>query len=288
MEDTIMEPKVSVIIPYFNDGKYIDEAIESVQKQTYTNVEIILVDDGSTDPDSIQKFDAIPTNAKLKKFREDNAGPSVARNFAIVHADGKYILPLDADDKIAPSYIEKAVTVLEQNPECGIVYCQAEFFGKRKGLWDLPEFSLKEMLYHNLIFVTAMFRKEDWEKVNGYDANMKHGIEDYEFWLSILELGRSVYRLPETLFFYRIKKVSRSTHWEENQKKIQDSYDYILKKHKDFYQQHYLEALSELRKDNIEIAGKYERVKNLFPFYKQIKNSGGWQKQLLKRVLHIK
>lgn len=282
-----MKPKVSVIIPYFNDDKYIDETIASVQQQTYENIEIILIDDGSINAISIQKFDEIQVSEKIKKIREKNAGPSIARNIAIGQANGKYILPLDADDKIAPSYIEKAVAILEQNQRCGIVYCQAKFFGKRTGLWNLPEFSLKEMLCHNLIFVTAMFRKVDWETVNGYDPNMKYGIEDYEFWLSILELDREVFQIPEVLFYYRIKSISRSTHWEENRQHMFESYNYILKKHKKFYQQHCVEALSELRKENIEIAEKYEKIKRLFPFYAKIKNSG-MAKKFLKKVLRIK
>lgn len=140
-----MLPLVSVIIPYYNDGKYIHETLESVKNQTYQNVEIILVDDGSTEEDSIRIFDDLK-RLGFKTYRQENAGPSVARNNAISHSKGKYVLPVDADDKIDSTYIEKAVIYMEEHEQCGIVYCQAKFFGMRRGLWNLPKYSLKQML----------------------------------------------------------------------------------------------------------------------------------------------
>ena len=210
-----MLPLVSVVIPYYNDGKYIHETLESIQHQTYKNVEIILVDDGSTEKESIRVFDDLK-KLGFQTYRQGNAGPSAARNLAISHSKGKYILPVDADDKIRPAYIEKAVHYMESHTQCGIVYCKAEFFGARSGLWNLPKYSIEQMLLNNCIFVSALFRKDDWEKAHGYDSNMKYGLEDYEFWLSIIELGQGVYCIPETLFLYRIKNISRSTRFEEN------------------------------------------------------------------------
>ncbi|MBM6618240.1 glycosyltransferase family 2 protein [Bacillus suaedaesalsae] len=203
-------PKVSVIIPCFNYGKYIDQAVKSVLNQTFQDFEIIIINDGSTD-----KY----TNILLKQYKKpktrviftENQGPSIARNIGIREAKGKYILPLDADDKIGRTYLEKAVDLLENNKNLGIVYCEAEFFGSRRGKWDLPEYSFETIILDNVIFNSAFFRKKDWEKVGGYNSNMIHGMEDYDFWLSLIELGVSVYRIPEVLFFYRIKAKSRST-----------------------------------------------------------------------------
>ena len=120
-QGTVDIPLVSVIIPYFNDGKYIKESLQSVSEQTYSHIEVILIDDGSTDANSVREFDALKMDC-LKKVKEINSGPSVARNLGIQQARGKYILPLDADDKIEPSYIEKAVKYLEKHSDCGIVY----------------------------------------------------------------------------------------------------------------------------------------------------------------------
>lgn len=226
--------KVSVIIPYYNDGKYIAEAVASVEQQTYSDIEIILVNDGSTDAESIRIFDAIQIKKGIK-LHEENAGPSAARNLGIMQANGKYILPLDADDKIAPTYIEKAVAILENNPQCGIVYCEGSFFGTDGGKWHLPPFTMGRMLLSNIIFNAGLFRKEDWEVCGGYDESLRIGIEDWDFWLNILELGRVAYQIPETLFFYRIKVTSRNRKFEMQADKVRETYLAIQDKHKALY-----------------------------------------------------
>lgn len=111
---------------------------------------------------------------------------------------------------IDKTYIEKAVKKIEENDNIGIVYCKAKKFGKLNQVWDLPEFSLQEILHGNIIFVTALFRKSDWGTVGGFSEELVYGIEDYDFWLSILELGRDVYQIPEILFYYRIRNNSRN------------------------------------------------------------------------------
>lgn len=195
-------PKISIIIPCYNLGQYLGETIDSVLNQTFDDYEIIIVDDGSSDEETLNQLNSL-SHPKIKVFHTPNQGLAKARNTGIKEAKGKYILPLDADDKIAPTYLEKAYKILEEDENIGIVYCLAEFFDKENGKWDLPEFSLAEMVLNNLIFCSAFFRKSDWEAVGGYKKTMKYGWEDYEFWLSIIELERKVFRIPEYLFFYR-------------------------------------------------------------------------------------
>ena len=197
-------PKVSVIIPCYNQGAYVDDAVESVLNQTFQDFEIIIVNDGSTDEQTNQLL-ANYDRPKVKVMRTDNQGLASARNNGIEAAEGAYILPLDADDKIGKEYLAKAVKVLDEDADTGIVYCLAETFGARKGRWNIPDYSLKKMLLVNLIFCTALFRKEDWEKAGRYNPNMLYGWEDWDFWLSIIELGRRVHRLPEVLFYYHVK-----------------------------------------------------------------------------------
>jgi glycosyltransferase involved in cell wall biosynthesis len=203
-------PRVSVIVPCYNQGAYLEEAIESLLAQTYRDFEVIVVNDGSTD-----EF----TNTLLADYRRPfttvlqtaNQGLSAARNHAIRHAVGEYILPLDADDRIAPEYLSMAVEILDREPSVGIVYSLAETFGAKSGKRNLAEFSMSKMLMSNLIFCSAMFRRSDWERAGGYNRNMTSGWEDWDFWLSILELGRTVHRLPKVLFYYRVKTVSMAT-----------------------------------------------------------------------------
>lgn len=208
-------PRVSVIIPCFNDGTYIGEAVDSVLAQTYQDFEIIIVNDGSTDPrtnDILSNY----SRPKTRVIQTTNQGVARARNRAIEEASGEFILPLDADDRIKETYLEKAVKALDTAGNIGIVYCLAEFFGGETGPWQLPDFSLEGMLLGNLIFCSALFRRADWLQVGGYNPNMRYGFEDWDLWLSVIELNREVFRIPEILFSYRIKTVSRTTRMTED------------------------------------------------------------------------
>lgn len=281
-----MLPLVSVVIPYYNDGKYIHETLESIQHQTYKNVEIILVDDGSTEKESIRVFDDLK-KLGFQTYRQENAGPSAARNLGISHSRGKYILPVDADDKIRPIYIEKAVHYMESHTQCGIVYCKAEFFGARSGLWNLPKYSIEQMLLNNCIFVSALFKRTDWETVHGYDSNMKYGLEDYEFWLSIIELGQGVYCIPEVLFLYRIKSVSRNTRFEKRGEVYAETYEYILRKHMKLYTRYWIDVILMLRNENYELRKRYNKLVNKIPFYTLFKGLSSKKKQKVKNLLGL-
>ena len=199
--------KVSVIIPCYNQGEYIDDAVDSVLAQTFHNFEIIVVNDGSTD-DFTNEMLKNYNKPKTKVIKTTNQGLSVARNIGISASCGDYILPLDADDKIGSTYIEKAVKILDENKNIGILYCEAEFFGEWSGKWELPIYNFFEFLCENQIFCSAFFRRDDYNKTNGYNSNMIYGMEDWDFWLSLIERGAGVLRIPEMLFYYRIKNNS--------------------------------------------------------------------------------
>lgn len=205
----LITPTVSVIMPCFNQGAYLDEAVGSVLAQTCQSFEIIVINDGSTDAQTTQLLQTYD-KPRLTVIHTPNRGPSAARNTGIQQAKGRYILPLDADDRIAPTYLETAIAILDKEPNTGIVYSQAELFGDRTGLFDLPPYSFPEILLGNMIFNSSLYRKADWEKVGGYNENMIWGWEDYDFWLSLIELGRDVVRIPEVLYFHRELPNSRS------------------------------------------------------------------------------
>lgn len=252
--------KVSVIMPCYNDGKYIIEAIRSVKAQTYQNWEIIIVDDGSDESDTIEILKNI-AEENIKVLHSEHLRPAGARNFGIQNAVGKYILPLDSDDTIDKTYMEKAVNVIESSSTIGIVYCKADLFGEKNGVWDLPNYSFRTMLLDNIVFVTALFYRSDWEKVGGFSTNMYAGMEDYDFWLSILETGKEIYQIPEILFHYRIKAVSRTSGFQNDCGQVQDTYFQIYQNHTDFYHQHFDEYAVVLRNALIEqifLRRKYE------------------------------
>ena len=250
--------KVSVIIPCYNQAKYLKDAVNSVFNQTYSNIEIVVIDDCSKDnPESIVKEFKNITFLK----NEENKGVSYSRNKAIEKASGEYILPLDADDKIAPKYIEKAVEVLENNPSIGIVYCRAQYFGKKNKEVKLKPFNKKDFIYGNCIFNCALFRKKDFQKTGGYNENMRFGDEDYDLWLSFIELGLDVYQIPEIMFFYR--KHFTPSRTKSAIKNIKETQNQIIKNHTKLYLES--DELGERVFYNPEkINKKYQKYKKLY------------------------
>lgn len=279
--------KVSVVMPCYNDGKYIAESVESVTNQDLEDWELIIIDDGSDDKKTLSMLKKLAHQSeRIHIIRTKHVGVSAARNLAIEKAAGMYILPLDADDLIDKTYLRKAASVLDDDSSVGIVYCQAQKFGKINLHWDLPAFSMKEMLYSNIIFVTSMFRKSDWEKIGGFDKNMIYGLEDYDFWLSILELGRKVVQLPETLFFYRIKSVSRSTNFQEESLQHKSYiYEYLTRKHENLYTQYAGEIIPYLRNKMIEQEHRFYNIKKKIPLYNYISKHENLKKFIKKRLL---
>ena len=182
-------PLVSVIVPSYNQGVYLADALNSVLNQTYTTWECIIIDDGSTDNTKEVALDFCRLDERFLYIYQNNQGVSAARNNAIRHSSGKYILPLDGDDIIVKTYLTDAVPVLENDSNVKVVYGDAEYFGAKSGLMPLKPFSLPTLLNENCIFNTAMYRRTDYDKIAGYDETMNDGYEDWEFWISLLNNG---------------------------------------------------------------------------------------------------
>lgn len=248
MED---KTKVTVIIPCYNHGKSIDKAVNSVLNQTFQDFEIIIINDGSTD----KKTNEILSNyakPKTRVIQISNQGPSIARNTGIKEAKGEYILPLDADDTIENTYLEKAVKILNEDDDVSIVCCNF------KGILNYILFKRISYIYINYKFpecllfrnkylftVASFFRKSDWEKVGGFNENMIYGWEDYDFWISIIELGKKVYHIPEFLFNYNGNRFSKSRDSLMTIEKHKESYLTMFHNHE------------KLFLDNIEIFFKH-------------------------------
>lgn len=194
--------KVSVVVPVFNVGALLDETLASVRAQTHRDLEVVVVDDASTDPGTLAALGRAEDDGHRVFRLARNCGLAAARNAGVAAAEGEYVLPLDSDDLIEPTYAAQAAAVLDDSSSTGIVYCRADFFGSVNRPWDLPEFDIVTMLEGNIIFACAMFRKADWQAVGGYPDALRTW-EDYVFWLRLLSLGRGVHRIDETLFHYR-------------------------------------------------------------------------------------
>ena len=203
-----MAPRVSIVIPCYNHGTFLPETLASVAAQTYREFEVIIVDDGSTDDLTVQLLDRLD-GQECHVIRTPNRGVSAARNRGISKASGQYILPLDADDLIAPEYLARTVTLLDGRAEVGVVFGERQFFGERQGVEPLSPYEARRLLVENLIYPAALFRKSDWAAVGGYNEAMVDGWEDWDFWIAISALNKVVIRLPEILFSYRVRHASR-------------------------------------------------------------------------------
>lgn len=224
---------VSVIIPAYNSEKYLIETLQSVAAQTLKQFECIVVDNGSTDQtrEIVQSF--VTHDARFSYHYCEQNGVSFARNLAVSLSKGKYILPLDSDDKIADTYLQKAANILENNRDIKLVYCNAELFGAAKGKWNLPDYNFKNLLIQNSVFCSSMFRKVDFLTTKGYNENMKEGFEDWDFWIGYLDLHSKVHKIEEVLFYYRIRKHSRNNILDsEKQLRLRKQ---IYSNHKDVY-----------------------------------------------------
>ena len=227
--------EVSVIIPCFNHGEFLQEAIDSVRSQTVPVREIIVVDDGSTDDATRSEIRRVRALEGVQVLEQENAGPSVARNRGIECATGEFIVSLDADDRLKPVFVEKLLPLIAGNPGVGIVYGQAYTFGEEAGLSSLPPYRFPDVLLDPCIYSTAIFRRADWVTVGGYREEMKSGWEDFEFWLSIIELGRSVEYLPEPVFDYRKHAVSRDGDFSGSRDRVLDTFEKIFRHHRELY-----------------------------------------------------
>jgi glycosyltransferase involved in cell wall biosynthesis len=230
-------PRVTVVVPCFNNGRTVEETVDSAVAQTFKDLEIVVVDDGSTDPFTAERLAAFRSE-RTRVVRTENGGPGHARNLGISQGSGEYVLPLDADDLIAPTYVEKAVRVLDSNPRIGIVYCRASYIGARSGPWELPDFALPDALWDNCIFVSSLFRRSEWKAVGGFDDRRENKWEDWDFWLALIERGALVHRIPEDLFRYRIAETSRNAELNANRAALDAAFSHLMRSHRRLYAKH--------------------------------------------------
>lgn len=227
------EPLVSIIVPCYKQAEYIAETLDSVLAQTYCNWECVIVNDGSPDntEDIVAKYIAV--DDRFKYFWKENEGVAKARNYGVMNSMGEYVLPLDADDLIEPTYVEKAVDWFLRFPKTKLVYCCADRFGTENGYWNLEPYEYEKFIWRNCIFCTAMYRRTDFNQTGGDNANMIYGDEDWDFLLSLLKKNDEVHRIEELLFHYRIKNESRTT--ESARPHVEESFIQIYRNHPDVY-----------------------------------------------------
>ena len=235
-------PKVSVIIPNYNHGEFLPEAVASVTSLKPEGAEIIVVDDGSTDERTRREVDSLEASG-IHVIRQANKGLAAARNAAITASKGEYIFPLDADDRARPIPILRAIHVLDTQPTVGVVYGDAALFGVRSGCWAAGSFSPARLMKKNFISCSALFRRTVWEQVGGYDGTMPvQGLEDWDFWIGAYEHGWRFAYLPEPLFDYRQHHASMLTNARRFEQEINE---FVASKHGILYRREWMQLASE-------------------------------------------
>ncbi len=240
-------PKVSVIIPCYNLGKYLDEAVDSVLSQTYIDYEIIIVNDGSTDEFTINLLKGY-SKPKTVVLTTTNQGLPATRNYGIGQSSGEYICCLDADDRYHPEFLEKTVKVFEEdiNFEYGIVTTNFELFEKSSDKIEVIDFNPYALAVENRFHVASLFRQKCWEEVGGYATNLS-GYQDWNFWLSIISREYKWYTVKEFLFYYRDREGSML---KGSDLKRDDIFKKIIGNNKEFYQTNFEFILNEFVKSS--------------------------------------
>lgn len=214
-----MKPLVSVIIPIYNAEAYLKETLDSVLASDYEALEVVMVDDGSEDQSLAIAQEYAQKDNRCTVIHQDNAGVSVARNRAIHASHGKYILPVDSDNLIEPTFISEAVAILKQQMDIKGVGSKADFIGKKRGEWKLPEYHPQLLARKNIIDACAMYRRSDYDLTDGYMEHLQIR-EDWDFWLSMLEKGGRFYRIPKILFHYRVREDSKRIRDRKQKKEL--------------------------------------------------------------------
>lgn len=236
--------KLAVVIPCFNHGEFLPAAVASVTSLERDDVKLILVDDGSTDERTCMEVESLIA-AGIKVIRQENKGLASARNAGILASSAKYILPLDADNRLRPAYIDHAIRILDSNPQIGVVYGDAEYTGIRTGRWRVGRFDCDRLMEANYIDACAAYRRSIWEQNHGYDSTMPaQGAEDWDFWLSTVEHGWQFAYVPEVLFDYRVAEESMLTHLRAYERELED---FLAAKHGLLYRRAWLNRLGEGR-----------------------------------------
>lgn len=257
-----MEKLISIVIPCYNDREYIEQSVNSALNQTYPNIEVIVVDDGSNKKTKVTLKKLEPKISKL--ITQENKGQSTARNIGIRASKGEYILILDSDDYFELTFCEKAVNYFLKNENVKIVSCYSNllFDELSTTIFKPRGGEITKFILSNGAMGTSMFRKKDWNTVDGYDESMKMGFEDWEFFIRILKQGGKAEIIKEVLYNYRKRQNSTTIRANKIKYKL---LNYIYLKHKETYIKHYdifiehlLNKIENEEKEKLKMLNKLE------------------------------
>lgn len=196
-------PAVSVVVPCYNGGQYIDRVLASVAAQTFHDFEVVIVDDGSTEASTVAKLGSLPPTVRV--IRQENRGLAAARNTGFATAKAEFVLPLDCDDEIDPEFLAATVAGMNAAPaQVGVVFTHILLGGAGHRVIE-RHFHPFDLLFANGVSSCALIRKSAWARLGGYDEAMREGYEDWEFFLRMALAGYEGVEIPRPLFIYNME-----------------------------------------------------------------------------------
>lgn len=247
-------PRACVIVPCFNYGKFVRQAVQSALGQRGADVRVIIVDDGSSDGVSPAACDACAAlSPRVRVVHQTNAGAPAARNagaaIARDEAWAEYLVFLDADDWLEPEFVATLhAAILESETAMGAAaqpvshaYCQERLVELEEGIWRVPAWDPVLLMVTNLHPITTLIRRSAFEAVGGFDPAMSVGYEDWDLWLRVASAGYRGVRVQEPLFVWR--RHSPSTLVLEHARRHDELYTLLTQRHAAMYQRHALEII---------------------------------------------
>lgn len=250
-----MHYKVSFIIPYFNAGATIQDTIDSIYNQTYPNYDIWIVNDGSTDPQSLEKLKTFENKERITIIHQENAGPSVARNTAIKKTTTDFILPLDADNTIIEGALNHFIGIAKENADYDAFHGDMIFFGEKNSYFQREEYNSVKSILVSQIDTCALIRKKVFDNGLEYDVHLsKLGLEDWEFWINFHRNQFKSKYIRAALFNMRVGYSSRT--YQVANKNLKQIKEYIYKKHAPYIEENYEKIYHELKYEKNSIDKK--------------------------------
>jgi glycosyltransferase involved in cell wall biosynthesis len=265
--------RTAVVIPCFNDGAYVVEAVASLSGEEPH--ELVIVDDGSTEPETAERLGELEAGG-LRVIRQENGGLAAARMTGVAATTAPYVYPLDADDLLCAGALARLADALDADPGAAVAYGNVEMFGAASNFFDNSDSRLDPWLitYLSNLPGTSMVRRSLLLEAGGWQLN-EGGYEDWDLWMSMAERGfRSTYA-PGMQFRYRISADGRM--WSDAMGKHERLYDQLRARHP---------ALFERRRELRRISSARRREKLLFPLIDAVPGWGPATRQRWVELVH--
>jgi glycosyltransferase involved in cell wall biosynthesis len=248
---------VSVVISSFNQGELVAEAVNSAQRQSMRPARIIVVDDGSTDSDSLAVLDRLQRGGRCEVIRQDNRGVSAARNNGIASVQEEFVVILDGDDRLASEFIDATAAALKKDSSVVAASSWLRTHGVLEAEVKPGGGRAIDFLHRNACPATAMIRRAEWERSPGYDESMRDGFEDWDFFLSLVAGGGRVEIVPRPLIEYRTAVGSANVQSMEKRLAL---YKLLIDKHHDLFAANLREVLLAHETRAIDLSTRWEAL----------------------------